>query len=188
VLGGQCVISATMDAAGRIVHLNDADTLTFGARFDDQRERAEAIMAAFAGARFTAQLSAAIMQDMWEKWVFIATLAGITCLMRAATGDIVAAGGGGLALALAAECAGIAAGQGFSPREPALARMHAALTAPGGMLKASMLRDIEASRRIEAAHIIGDLLRRRKPDSATPVLETVHIHLRAYEAARRRGA
>jgi 2-dehydropantoate 2-reductase len=44
------------------------------------------------GTRFEARVSDAILQEMWEKWVFIATGAGITCLMRAAIGDIVAAG------------------------------------------------------------------------------------------------
>ena len=44
-----------------------------------------------AGARFDCRLSTAILQEMWEKWVFIATTAGITCLMRATVGDIVAA-------------------------------------------------------------------------------------------------
>jgi hypothetical protein len=33
---------------------------------------------------------------MWEKWAFIAANVGITCLMRAAIGDIVAAGGADL--------------------------------------------------------------------------------------------
>ena len=42
------------------------------------------------------RLSTAILQEMWEKWVFIATIAGITCLMRATVGDIVAAGGAAL--------------------------------------------------------------------------------------------
>ena len=30
VLGGQCVISATLDAEGRILHLNDTHMLSFG--------------------------------------------------------------------------------------------------------------------------------------------------------------
>ena len=42
--------------------------------------------------RFEVHLSNAILQEMWEKWAFIATGAGITCLMRASFGDIVAAG------------------------------------------------------------------------------------------------
>ncbi len=187
VLGGQCVISATLDPEGRILHLNDTDALTFGARFGGQQARAQAMAAGFAGARFVTQLSPAIMQEMWEKWVFIAALAGMTCLMRAGISDIEAAGGGGLALSLLAECAAIAASRGFAPREAAVQRMRGTLTAPGAALKASMLRDIEAGRRTEAEHIIGELLRRCAAGEASPVLETVAIHLRAYERVRQRG-
>jgi 2-dehydropantoate 2-reductase len=187
VLGGQCVISATLDPQGRILHLNDADILTFGARFASQRGRAEAIAAGFAAARFVTQLSPAIMQEMWEKWVFIASLAGITCLLRASIGDIVAAGGGGLALSLLGECSAIAAGHGYAPRAAALSRMRATLAAPGSKLKASMLRDIEASARIEADHVVGDMLRRRPPEVVAPVLDIVAVHLRAYELARQNG-
>jgi ketopantoate reductase len=35
--------------------------------------------AQLSGTRFDARLSEAILQEMWEKWVFIATAAGITC-------------------------------------------------------------------------------------------------------------
>jgi ketopantoate reductase len=78
--------------------------------------RIEAIGSEFSAARFEAGPSNAILQEMWEKWVFIAASAGITCLMRAAVGDIVAAGAADLAATLFAECAAIAAKEGFSPR------------------------------------------------------------------------
>ena len=47
--------------------------------------------------------------------MFIATAAGITCLMRAAVGDIVAAGAADLALTLFEEISAIAVAQGFAP-------------------------------------------------------------------------
>src|SRR6202167_4462874 len=43
VLGGQCVISATLDAEGRILHLNDFHALSFGERDGSASARAEAI-------------------------------------------------------------------------------------------------------------------------------------------------
>src|SRR5262249_52012455 len=71
------------------------------------------------GARFEAAASDQIMQVMWEKWVFLASLAGITCLTRAAVRDIVAAGGADLAAALLDECGAIAAAAGYPPRADA---------------------------------------------------------------------
>jgi 2-dehydropantoate 2-reductase len=84
VFGGLCLISAALDAQGRILHLNDTHGLTFGERSGQPSERAQAIQAQLAAAPFTARLSDNILQAMWEKWAFIAAAAGITCLMRAA--------------------------------------------------------------------------------------------------------
>ncbi|CAG4915599.1 unnamed protein product [Acidocella sp. C78] len=183
VLGGQCVISAALDAEGQVLHLNDAHTLTFGPRASGQDARARAIAELFGRAGFVTRLSDAIMQDMWEKWVFIAALAGITCLMRAPVGAIVEAGGAGIALGLAAECAGIAARQGFELRPAAAARLKEWLATPGSAMTASMLRDMEQGGRIEAGHIIGDLLRRGDA-AACPLLAIADVHLRAYEIRR----
>jgi 2-dehydropantoate 2-reductase len=126
---------------------------------------------------------------MWEKWVFIATSAGITSLMRAAVGDIVAADAAGLATALLDECRAIAARHGHPPREPSTQRSRTMLTAAGSRLTASMLRDIERGAPIEAWHIVGDLLRRGGDNGDhSPLLRIVYAHLKAYEARRTREA
>jgi 2-dehydropantoate 2-reductase len=189
VLGGQCLISAALDPEGRILHLNETHILSFGERDGSRSRRAEAIAAELSGARFEARLSPAILREMWEKWVFIASGAGVTCLMRASIGDIVAAGAADLATALLDECAAIAARQGFAPSEAAMQRSRAMFTAPGSALTASMLRDIERGAPIEAEHVIGDLLRRSgKETEAGSLLRTAYLHLKAYEARRVREA
>ncbi len=189
VLGGLCVISSALDPDGRILHLNEIHGLAFGERKASRPPRVERIAAEFSGARFDARLSEAILQEMWEKWVFIAAGAGITCLMRAAIGDIVAAGGAGLAATLIDECAAIAARNGFPPSASTLERSRATFTAPGSLLTASMFRDIERRAPIEAAHILGDLLDRDSGQAAdTPLLRVAYAHLKAYEARRAREA
>ena len=188
VLGGQCVISATLEADGAILHLNDLHALTFGELDGSRSQRIETIASALLNAGFDARLSDEIRLEMWEKWVFIATAAGITCLMRAAVGDYVAAGATDLATGLLTECASIAAEQGFPPRDPALERARAAMTAAGSALKASMLRDIEGGKPVEGDQILGDLLRRaRNPDDRS-LLRVATLHVKAYEAALRRAA
>jgi 2-dehydropantoate 2-reductase len=181
VLGGLCVISATLDADGRIIHLNDLHSLTFGELDGTRSPRIERVASALIGAGFDARLSDEILQDMWEKWVFIAAAAGATCLMRAAIGDIVAAGAADLPSALLDECAAIAAHQGFPPRGPYLERTRATVTAPGSPLMASMLRDIEGGQRAEGDHILGDLLRRAAHPDAHSLLRLADLHVRAYE-------
>jgi 2-dehydropantoate 2-reductase len=194
VLGGQCVIAATLDAERSIVHLNDRDTLAFGER-DGVRDgvrsdRIRAVDGALGNAGFDARSSDRIVAEMWEKWVFLATLAGATCLLRAPLGDILASpGGGDLIRDLFEECRAVSESAGYAPSAAFQDSALAALTAAGSPLTASMLRDIESGAPIEADHIIGDLLRRRsKADTergARSLLAIAYTHLKAYEARRK---
>jgi len=187
VFGGLCVISSTLDADGRILHLNDAHRLTFGELDKPGSARADAVAATFANAGFDSRLSNAIVQEMWEKWVFLAAAAGITCLMRSAFGDIVAAGGVELSNALFAECCAIATTQGFAPSENVIKFSRGAFNAPGSPIMASMLRDIERGAPTEADHVIGDLISRAgAPLPETALLRIAYTHLKAYEARRKR--
>jgi 2-dehydropantoate 2-reductase len=190
VLGGQCVIAATLDENRAIRHLNKDHDLTFGERGGGLSDRVQAIARAMEGVRFNARASEQITQEMWEKWVFLATLAGGTCLLRAAIGDIVQSPGGtDFVLGLLEECRDIAAANGHAPRPASAERFRAALTAAGSTFTASMLRDIERQALIEADHIIGDLIRRGRAGSSSanaPLLRLAYTHLKAYEARRQR--
>jgi 2-dehydropantoate 2-reductase len=185
VLGGQCQISSTLDEQGHIVHLNDWHLLGFGELDGSRSTRVETVNQSFLGANFEPQLSLQILQDMWEKWVFIASMAGITCLMRASLGDIATAGGTGNALELFAECSAISGKNGYVLRSAARERIRATLSTPGSTLMASMLRDVEGHRRTEHEHVLGELLARAQGIRA-PVLEICLAHMRAYEARRTR--
>jgi 2-dehydropantoate 2-reductase len=185
VLGGQCQISSTLDAQGHVIHLNEMQLLGFGELDGTRGARIEAVNENLSGAKFEAQLSTRILQDMWEKWLFIATLAGITCLMRAALGDIATAGGTDIALALFEECSAIAAKNGYAPHPAIGERIRKMLTAPGSTLTASMLRDVESHGKTEHEHVLGDLFARGQGTRA-PVLEICLAHMRAYEARRLR--
>jgi 2-dehydropantoate 2-reductase len=193
VLGGQCYIAATLDESRAIVHLNNDHELSFGEGAGGRSARIDAIAGEMAGVRFKARPSEQIVQEMWEKWVFLATLAGGTCLMRAAIGDIVAAPAGrDFMLGLLAECGAVAQANQHPPRDAVMERFRAALTAAGSSLTASMLRDIERQAPIEADHIVGDLIQRGGETGAqsgdTPLLRMAYTHLNAYEARRSRAA
>ena len=184
VLGGSCFISAKLDEAGQIAHVSDIHRLAFGERSGGLSPRVEALAAAMAGVKFEAVASAQILLVMWEKWVFLASLAGITCLARAAVGDIVAAGGAGLAAALLEECRAIAAAAGYPPGADSLKASLARLTDPGSAVTASMLGDVERRCRTEAEHVLGDLLRRRggTPDGDRSLLRLAYVAVKAAAA------
>jgi 2-dehydropantoate 2-reductase len=92
VLGGWCAISAAMNEEGQILHLQPFHSLSFGEQDGGKSERIAAVAAALSGAKFDALAVDSVMHEMWEKWIFIASAAGITSLMRGTVGDIVAAG------------------------------------------------------------------------------------------------
>ncbi|MFC4762185.1 2-dehydropantoate 2-reductase [Dyella koreensis] len=189
VLGGQCVIAATLNADGVVQHLNQSHSLTFGERDGTRSERIERVAQSMAKANFEPRLSTTILQDMWDKWVFLASLAGITCLMRAPVGDIVAAPGGSKAiLGLLDDCRRVASDNGHAPADTVLDRARSVLTEAGSTLSASMMRDLEQGGAIEADHVVGDLLARAKTaDAELPMLRVAYAHLKAYEARRSRA-
>ncbi len=191
VLGGLAIISATLDGEGTVLHLNDRKLLTYGELDGSRTPRIEAIDKLFAGVAIDANSTATIRQELWEKWVFIASLASVTGLMRAQIGDVEKADGAELGMAIFAECCAIAAANGFAPRAPALERGRPMLTTAGSTLAASMAMDIDRGARIESEAIIGDLLARRvgtanERSNPMSLLDVVYIHLKSYEARRLR--
>lgn len=191
VLGGQCLIAVTLNEKRDVVHLNDTHELSFGERDGTMSKRVRAIATLMQGARFDVRASTEVVLEMWEKWVFIATGAGSTCLMRATIGDICASPGGtDFVLGLLEECCRIAAAGGYPVREAPLKRSRDMLTATRSGLTASMLRDMERNAPIEADHIIGDMLRRGDRDcllqTRPSFLRIAYTHLKAYEGRRTR--
>jgi 2-dehydropantoate 2-reductase len=118
--------------------------------------------------------------------VFLATLASSTCLHRAAIGDILKTPDGRRVIeGILGECKAVAAANGFPVGEASKARAQGILFAADSGLTASMLRDIEGQSRIEADHIVGDLIARggeaQRQDTLS-LLRIAYSHLKAYEA------
>src|SRR5271169_5901454 len=71
VLGGQCQIAATLDLEHRVVHLNERHELSFGERDGSLSDRVRAIADQMHDAAFEERASENILQEMWDKWVFL---------------------------------------------------------------------------------------------------------------------
>jgi 2-dehydropantoate 2-reductase len=186
VLGGLCAIAATLNEAREVVQLQPMQSLTFGERDGKMTERTRAIAEVVRSGNFNGTVSEKILQDMWEKWVFVASLAASTCLMRASLGNILAAPGGkDFILGILDECKAVATAEGYPPRAPFLERTLAMLTAEGSPMTASMFRDIKAGLPVEADHVVGDLITRGDAAKVpVPRLRTAYTHLKAYERQR----
>lgn len=190
VLGGMANISAGLDGDGRVTHFMPIHDLIFGEVAGGTTERIRALEALIGNAGFDARVSDAVMHNMWEKFAQLGLGAGITCLMRASIGDILAAPGGREAMfALYDECRAVATAAGFPPRPNMVELAHKLITTEGSPLKWSMLRDIERGSTTEGEHILGDMVARaRKLGVATPILDLARTHVAAYEIGRARDA
>jgi len=185
VLGGLCAIAVTLNENREVIQLQPMQSLTFGERDGTMSDRVRAIGEVFSSIK-GASASEHVMQDMWEKWVFLASIAASTCLMRAPVGMILAAPGGKeFILGILDECRAVATAEGFPPRAGALERSTAMLSTEGSPLTASMFRDIKAGMPVEADHVIGDLIARGDAAKVpVPRLRVAYTHLKAYENQR----
>jgi 2-dehydropantoate 2-reductase len=185
VIGGVCLVASELDDKGRIVQLADFQQLVYGERNGETTPRLKAVDTMLQGAGFDARLSTDITQAMWEKWVQLASLGAITCLMRGTIGEIVAVPGGvDLSLKVLDESAAIATACGHKPSEALLSRHAAAMTAPGSPLTSSMYRDLRKGAPVEVDHILGDFIERGdRRGVATPLLQAAFVNLRVYQGA-----
>jgi 2-dehydropantoate 2-reductase len=178
VVGCVCKVATDLDDRGRIVQLAPFQELVYGEMNGAPSDRTERLDTVMQGAGFDARLSRTIEREMWEKWVLLATLGGITCLMRGNVGEIAEAGGVPFVLRFLDEVASTVTAAGHPPSEAFMARARAMLTEKGSTQTSSMYRDLQGGRPIEADQIIGDLLAHaRRLDVPTPLLAAAYIHL-----------
>ncbi|HEY2133936.1 MAG TPA: ketopantoate reductase C-terminal domain-containing protein [Acetobacteraceae bacterium] len=122
---------------------------------------------------------------MWEKFVFLCTLAATTCLMRGPVGAIARTDhGASVALDMLGECIATATADGFPPREAHAAYCRNTVTDRDSPVVASMLRDLQRGGQIEAEPIVGDMLARAlAAGQNAPMLRAAYSHLQVYQAS-----
>ncbi len=186
VLGGLCFISATKGEGGEVLHLAPPASITFGERDGEPRSvRTDALASLLAKAGVDHERSLRIMQALWIKYSFLTALAAGTCLMRAPVGAIAATQGGEAFMrALYDECLRVARASGEAVPPDEQERALSVLLAAGSPIKASLLRDLEAGRPVEALQIVGDMLHRAQAAHLhAPLLSASWCQLQAYEGS-----
>ena len=123
------------------------------------------------------------MLEMWEKFVLLCSLAGMTCLLRSTVGELAATQDGArLMNQMLDDCAATAAAAGHRPREKYMASIRGVLTQAGSPLEASMRRDLEAGGRTEGDHVVGDMLKRANEAGIDSfLLQAAYCHLQAQQ-------
>jgi 2-dehydropantoate 2-reductase len=188
VVGGVCRVSTQLDAQGRILHLSPLHELVYGELGGSHSARVEALHAFMSDAGFDTRLSMRIVQELWNKWILLATLGGICVLARGTVGEIAASDGGAdFVRAFLAEAVAVAAAADHAPSLPVVDGTLALLTTAGSPLTSSMYRDLMAGDRVEVDQVLGDLrARARRANVAAPLISAAFIQLDVYQ--RRRDA
>ena len=159
VMAGAAYVSTTLTADGAVQQLRDDPSFVFGARHESQKNVAEKLHNLCDKSAFKSILSLQIEQALWEKWAVLATLAGMTTLMRASMGKITNCRFGVEATTkMYDECCGVAEKSGYPISADATDRALSVLLEKGSKLTASMLRDLELNQKTEYEHILGSMV------------------------------
>jgi 2-dehydropantoate 2-reductase len=183
VLGGVLKVATQLDPDGSIRQFQPGVSVEIGELDGTASKRVAAIAEAFTIPGFTVSTSETIMDAMWSKWVFIATLGAITCLAHGTTGDAVSTTGGtAFAEATLAEAASVAraAKHPVSPEDYAATRTMATANAP---INSSLSRDLLAGHTTEVEAVLGDLVALAHDSGlSVPRIEAAALTLRAHNA------
>lgn len=179
VMGGVAHIAATISASGVVKQLTELSSLTIGQRTPGQETLCQELFALCKKADFDSFYQANIEQALWDKWVFLATLAGMTTICRGSVGEIAATPyGKDLCRQMFAECCAIATEQGYAITQKVQLSALEILTKEGSPFTASMLRDLLAGKKNEFQHILGSLIDFASVASIEcPLLKIAYTHM-----------
>lgn len=182
VAGGVAQISALIKAPGVIAQTGPFARLRVGAFAAAQEARVRAFAEAGSKAGFDAEIVADIDRALWEKFVFLVALSGLTALARQPVG-VVRADPELRATLVAAIEESVAVAR---HRHVALGADVGAATLklvdalPPGM-RASMLNDLARGNRLEAPWLAGAVVRMaREAGLAAPVNTTIYAAMKPY--------
>ena len=184
--GGVAALFVTMEPDGTVRHQGNVQTFVYGERDPAQAARCEALAPVLTKGGFEPRHSKEIVQDMWEKFVFICSAMGMCCLMRGSVGEVAKTDdGAALMLEMIDDCAAAATAAGFPQRPRHVEFTRKALTDPASPNVPSMLRDLRQGFQVEAQHVVGDMLARARAAGRTAtLLRAAYAHLQVYQAGR----
>jgi 2-dehydropantoate 2-reductase len=187
VVGGYAQIATVIGSPGAIVHSSKFALFRFG----HADRRADPTLTAFVAAAREAGLDVALAEDidveLWKKFVFLSTMAGMTSATRQPIGPILAdPDTRALLHSLLREvvAVGRAKGVGLPADHADKALAFADETLPRGM-KASMAHDLERGNRLELDWLTGKVVELgRTLGVPTPASEAVYAILKLHRMGR----
>ncbi|MFD6951341.1 MULTISPECIES: ketopantoate reductase family protein [unclassified Nocardiopsis] len=186
VYGGVAMVMTRLGERGEIVEVGRMGQLIYGPLGERPAIGLDDVHAVLDTGTHTATPTVDIRQEMWHKWVFLASLGACTCLMRAPIGRVNSAPGGQeFTSGVFEEAIAVATASGHPPAQEARDRANATIANTTATTTTSMYWDLTHGNPVEADHIIGDLVTRgRELGVPTPLFSLAYTHLSVYEAGR----
>ena len=183
VFGGVAHVSSNTISPGEIKHVGKIKRLSFGNRYEVNQDIANDFYQLCRKADFQTILSDNINQDIWEKWMFIATIAGATTLFQTSIDNIsIKSNGKTFIQNLWNECINISKENGYELRTVSKNLYEELLFKSDVPFKASMLVDMEKKLMTEHEHIFLEFIKLgKKKKLNTSFLETCHLNMSIYE-------
>ena len=179
VIGGLCFIETTLDDNGTIIQKSPIHHLVYGELSGKITPRIKELQSVFDGANAFFEPSETINQDMWQKYLFITTMSGITSLMESPIGPIMElTNGRNTVESLLNEIAAVMYKIGAPIKDTIAKDLLEKISGMPYDMKSSMQRDMEKSLPLEADHLQGFLLyHAHKQNIPVPILETIYTKL-----------
>jgi 2-dehydropantoate 2-reductase len=161
VLAGAVYVALQLVGPGVILRTGGEGTIVFGELSGDVTERVQRIAGAFQRSGIPHDVSANIQGVLWEKFLFITGIGGITALARSGIGPILASPEGRTLLtASCQEIVAVAQAAGTPLGADAVDAVIAQAAAVPPQWRSSMARDLDDGRRLEVDALSGAVVRR----------------------------
>jgi 2-dehydropantoate 2-reductase len=188
-LGGTTYIATALEAPGLIVQTGTHRRIVFGEAFGDLPRlsgRVAAIHEALAGAGIQSFPVEDGRVPIWEKFVFLASLAAFTGAARLPIGPV---WGDPFTraqfLAGCREIEAVARAEGVPVAADVVDRIVPYVEAIPGSMRSSLLIDLQAGKRIEVEALQGTVVRRGAAAGVpTPIMSTLYSVLKLHAAGR----
>lgn len=183
VWGGLAHFSVVKHSSTHVERLSPNDIVIAGSRDGNGSEFVSEIFKALSEQGMESRISDRIDYEMWEKWTFIVTLAGMTSLMRGASGEVtIHPAGEKLARTMFREASAVASAAGHTPNPEFVLQSLDLLMNQNLFYKASLLRDIENGYRTEVQALMSNFVDyARKYEVDCPHIELATLHILIHE-------
>jgi len=183
VLPGAVYVALQLAGPGVVLRTGGEGRIVFGEPGGTPTDRVQRIARALDAGGIPHQVSTDIGRVLWEKFLFIAGIGGVTALARSAIGPLVAgAEGRALLTASCEEIAAVARAERAPLAADAVDRALAQAAALPPHWRSSMARDLDDGRRLEVDALSGAVVRRGvKLGVPTPVHRTIAACLAVHQ-------